>query len=58
MVAGLEHTRDYVVQREVQVASGQPLSQQDILDTQSKLYDLGIFSQGRYGGTESQRHRP
>ncbi len=45
MVAGLEHTRDYVVQREVQVASGQPLSQQDILDTQSKLYDLGIFSQ-------------
>ena len=45
LVAGLEHTRDYVVQREVQVASGQPLSQQDILDTQSKLYDLGIFSQ-------------
>ena len=45
MVAGLEHTRDYVVHREVQVASGQPLSQQDILDTQSKLYDLGIFSQ-------------
>ena len=45
MIAGLEHTRDYVVQREVQVASGQPLSQQDILDTQSKLYDLGIFSQ-------------
>jgi outer membrane protein insertion porin family len=45
MVAGLEHTRDYVVQREVQLASGQALSQQDILDTQSKLYDLGIFSQ-------------
>ncbi|MGC2058010.1 MAG: POTRA domain-containing protein, partial [Candidatus Sulfotelmatobacter sp.] len=45
MVAGLEHTRGYVVQREVQVASGQPLSQQDILDTQSKLYDLGIFNQ-------------
>jgi outer membrane protein insertion porin family len=45
MVAGLDHTRDYVVQREVQVTAGQPLSQQDILDTQSKLYDLGIFSQ-------------
>lgn len=45
MIGGLDHTRDYVVQREVQVASGQPLSQQDLLDTQSKLYDLGIFSQ-------------
>jgi outer membrane protein assembly complex protein YaeT len=45
MVAGLDHTREYVVQREVQVAAGQPLSQQDLLDTQSKLYDLGIFSQ-------------
>jgi outer membrane protein insertion porin family len=45
MVGGLEHTRDYVVQREVQVVAGQPLSQQDLLATQSKLYDLGIFSQ-------------
>jgi outer membrane protein insertion porin family len=45
MVGGLDHTRDYVVQREVQVVAGQPLSQQDLLDTQSKLYDLGIFSQ-------------
>jgi len=45
MVAGLDHTRDYVVQREVQVVAGQSLSQQDLLDTQSKLYDLGIFSQ-------------
>jgi outer membrane protein insertion porin family len=45
MVAGLDHTRDYVVQREIQVVAGQPLSQQDLLDTQRKLYDLGIFSQ-------------
>ena len=45
MVAGLDHTRDYVVQREVDVKAGGPLSQQDLLDTQSKLYDLGIFSQ-------------
>lgn len=45
MVAGLEHTRDYVVQREIDVKAGGPLSQQDLLDTQSKLYDLGIFSQ-------------
>jgi outer membrane protein assembly complex protein YaeT len=45
MVAGLDHTRDYVVQREIQVVAGKPLSQGDLLDTQSKLYDLGIFSQ-------------
>jgi len=45
MVAGLDHTRDYVVQREIQVVAGQPLSQEDLLDTQRKLYDLGIFSQ-------------
>jgi outer membrane protein insertion porin family len=45
MVAGLDHTRDYVVQREIQVSAGAPLSQQDLLDTQTKLYDLGIFSQ-------------
>ncbi len=45
MIAGLDHTRRYVVQREVKISAGQPLSQQDLLDTQSKLYDLGIFNQ-------------
>ena len=45
MVAGTENTRDYVVQREVQVQAGEALSQQDLLDTQTRLYDLGIFSQ-------------
>jgi outer membrane protein insertion porin family len=45
MVGGLEHTRGYVVSRELQVHAGEPLSQQALLDTQTKLYDLGIFSQ-------------
>jgi outer membrane protein assembly complex protein YaeT len=45
MVAGTEHTRDYVVQRELQVHEKDPLSQQDLLGTQTRLYDLGIFSQ-------------
>jgi outer membrane protein insertion porin family len=45
LVAGLDHTRDYVVQREIQVQADEPLGQQDLLDTQTKLYDLGIFSQ-------------
>lgn len=45
MVAGTDHTRDYVVQRELQVRAGDSLSQQDLLNTQTRLYDLGIFSQ-------------
>ena len=45
MVAGLDHTRDFIVQREIQEVARQPLSQQDLLDTQSRLYDLGIFNQ-------------
>jgi len=45
MVGGTEHTRDFVVQRDLQVRSGDPLSQQDLLNTQTRLYDLGIFSQ-------------
>ena len=45
MVGGTEHTRDFVVQRELEVHPGDPLSQQDLLNTQTRLYDLGIFSQ-------------
>jgi outer membrane protein insertion porin family len=45
MVDGTDHTRDYVVDRDVQVRAGKPLSQQDLLDTQTRLYNLGIFSQ-------------
>ena len=45
MVAGLDHTRDYIVNREIQVHAGDPLSQADLLDTQTKLYDLGIFNE-------------
>lgn len=45
MVAGTEHTRDYVVNRELQVHEGEALSQRDLLTTQTRLYDLGIFGQ-------------
>jgi outer membrane protein insertion porin family len=61
VVAGLDHTRKYVVQRQVQVVPGQPLSQQDILATQTKLYDLGIFNEVDTGvqnpeGTDPQKN--
>ena len=45
MVSGLQHTKPYVVHRELQVKPGDPVSQIDLLQTQQKLYDLGIFSQ-------------
>jgi outer membrane protein insertion porin family len=45
MVSGLNFTRPFVAQRELQVKSGDPLSQIDMLKTQQGLYDLGIFSQ-------------
>src|SRR5439155_268498 len=61
LVSGLDHTRDYVVDRELQIKSGDPLSQKGLLDTQSKLYDLGIFSQVDTAvqnpeGTDPQKH--
>ena len=45
VLAGLVHTRPFVVQREVQVKPGDPVSQIDMLKTQQNLYNLLIFSQ-------------
>jgi outer membrane protein assembly factor BamA len=44
-VSGLNFTKPFVAQRELQVKSGDPLSQIDMLQTQQRLYDLSIFSQ-------------
>ncbi len=45
LISGLNHTRPFVVNRELRVKPETPLSQQDMLDTQRRLYDLGIFNQ-------------
>ena len=45
LLSGLVHTRPHIVQRRLRVKPGSPLSQEDILSTQTSLYDLGIFSQ-------------
>jgi outer membrane protein insertion porin family len=45
LVSGREYTRAYVIDHELQMKSGDPLSQGDLLRTQQRLYDLGIFSQ-------------
>ena len=45
LTAGREFTRPYVINRELEVKHGDPLSQSSLLDTQQRLYNLGIFSQ-------------
>ncbi len=45
VLAGLVHTRRFVVDREVQLEAGDPISQIQMLKTQQNLYNLLIFSQ-------------
>lgn len=44
LTTGLAHTRPFVVEREMSVQPGSPLSQDAMLETQRRLYDLGIFN--------------
>lgn len=45
LISGREHTRPYVINRELEVKAGDPLNESSLLDTQQRLYNLGIFSQ-------------
>jgi len=58
---GLHHTRPGVARREMRVQPGAPLSQQDMLESQRRLYDLGLFKQvdtaiQNPDGTESRKN--
>jgi outer membrane protein assembly complex protein YaeT len=58
---GLRHTRPGVAQREMRVKAGAPLSQQEMLESQRRLYDLGLFKQVDTAiqnpeGTESRKN--
>lgn len=44
LLDGYLHTRRGVIGREVQLQPGQPLSEGAVVETQRRLYDLGIFS--------------
>lgn len=43
-VGDLRYTQRGIVNRQIQVRPGEPVSQGRLLDTQRRLYDLGIFS--------------
>ncbi len=45
LLSGVEMTKPHVVQHEIKLASGQPLSQSHMLESQRRLYDLGIFNE-------------
>ncbi|MCU1286824.1 MAG: surface antigen [Acidobacteriales bacterium] len=45
LLSGLQNTRKYVARRELEVQPNTPLSQLDLLNTQRRLYDIGIFNE-------------
>src|SRR5262249_61340630 len=45
LISGLHFTRPFVVEREMKIHQGDPLSQRNMLDSQSRLYDMGIFNE-------------
>jgi len=44
ILLGYRHTRPGVIQRRVQIEPGKPLREADIVATQDRLYNLGIFN--------------
>ncbi|HXJ03831.1 MAG TPA: POTRA domain-containing protein [Candidatus Acidoferrum sp.] len=44
LLTGYNHTRPKVMQREIRVKPGAPLREGDVVDSQRRLYNLGIFN--------------
>jgi outer membrane protein assembly complex protein YaeT len=44
LLAGYQHTRPGIIQRQVQIQPEGPLRQGEVVETQRRLYDLGVFS--------------
>jgi outer membrane protein insertion porin family len=45
LISGLNYTRPFVVDREIKIRSEDRLSQNQMLDSQRRLYDMGIFNE-------------
>ncbi len=45
IITGLDYTRPYVVNRQMRIADGDPLSQTRMVDSQRRLYNLGLFNE-------------
>jgi outer membrane protein assembly factor BamA len=44
LMTGYDHTRPNVIRREVQVKPAEPLRQGQVVDSQRRLYNLGVFN--------------
>ena len=44
LISGYDHTRPGVIRREVHIAPGEPLREADVVESQRRLYNLGIFN--------------
>jgi outer membrane protein insertion porin family len=49
LLSGYAHTRENVIRREVRVAPNAPLRQGDVVESQRRLYNLGIFNRVTIG---------
>lgn len=49
LISGNEHVRDEVIRRELTLVPGSPLTQEGVILSQSRLYQLGIFSRVEIG---------
>ena len=49
LLSGYRHTRENVIQREVRVKPKAPLRQGDVVESQRRLYNLGIFNRVTIG---------
>jgi len=45
IVTGTENTKPYIVSRQIRIRGGDPLNQSEMVDSQRRLYNLGIFNQ-------------
>jgi outer membrane protein insertion porin family len=45
ILTGLENTRRHIVDRQIRIRDGDPLSQAAMVESQRRLYNLGIFNQ-------------
>ena len=45
LITGLNHTRPYIVNRQMRIHDDDPLSQSRMVDSQRRLYSLGLFNQ-------------
>lgn len=45
IITGLNYTRPYIVNRQMRIQDGDPLSQNQIVASQRRLYNLGLFNE-------------